>query len=41
MLCLAEFLFSVLEWNVLFILDFNVQQSRLQTNLAAKHYQQF
>ena len=40
MLCLAEFIFSLLEWNVLFILDFNVQQSTLQTNLVAKHCQQ-
>ena len=31
MLCLAEFIFSLLEWNVLFILDFNVQQSTLHT----------
>ena len=31
MLCLAEFIFSLLEWIVLFILDFNVQQSTLRT----------
>ena len=31
MLCLAEFIFSLLEWIVLFILDFNVQQSTLHT----------
>ena len=31
MLCLAEFIISLLEWNVLFILDFNVQQSTLHT----------
>ena len=31
MLCLAEFIFSLLEWIVLFILGFNVQQSTVHT----------